>query len=465
MPRSVFLSAVLLGMSATLANAGLKEAADDVLSGDPAVAARAVETLRNAGPDGLDALFEAHKPTLAAGPGAAGAPNDRWQRVKAAIDAVGAQRDCDVSRLYWHTDLPTALAAAEKQRKPVLSLRLLGKLTDEFSCANSRFFRTALYANKQVSDYLRQHFVLHWQSVRPVPRVTIDFGDGRKLERTLTGNSIHYVLDADGRPCDALPGLYGPGAFLRELQAIEKQIAARTGQSEPARNLMALRYHQQRIQTIRAQWERDLQTLQVSIPTPARPGQPAQAAATVVNATNAGTATPVAGQGGAARFPRATAAGVLARPKGGAEFPILRALALHSIEALQAATTVDVWQQLGVLHADDAALDVASIGLIRRQNPGLDDAATAELPQQDDLPGEETQLAAMVRTFEAAMAADTVRNEFELRRTIHQWLTVGQPPELDALNDRVYAELFLTPRADPWLGLSSPETYTALENR
>ena len=55
------------------------------------------------------------------------------------------------------------------------------------------------------------------KSVRPVPKVTIDFGGGRKLERTLTGNSIHYVLDADGRPVEAIPGLYGPQAFLVQL--------------------------------------------------------------------------------------------------------------------------------------------------------------------------------------------------------------------------------------------------------
>src|SRR5207248_3012198 len=95
-----------------------------------------------------------------------------------------------------------------------LSLRLLGNLNDEFSCANSRFFRTALYANTEVSAAMRENFVLQWKSVRPVPKVTIDFGDGRVVERTITGNSIHYVLDADGRVLDALPGLYGPQAFL-----------------------------------------------------------------------------------------------------------------------------------------------------------------------------------------------------------------------------------------------------------
>ena len=34
---------------------------------------------------------------------------------------------------------------------------------------------------------------------------------------------------------------------------------------------------------------------------------------------------------------------------------------------------------------------------------------------------------------------------------------------LAAFNDRVYAELFLTPRSDPWLGLHQPSVYTAIE--
>src|SRR4029453_9263171 len=111
------------------------------------------------------------------------------------------------------TDLEQAKAEAARRGRPILSLRMLGKLTDEYSCANSRFFRTSLYSNKEISEFLRVNFVLHWQSVRPVPKVTIDFGDGRKLERTLTGNSAHYVLASDGTPLDVLPGLYSPLAF------------------------------------------------------------------------------------------------------------------------------------------------------------------------------------------------------------------------------------------------------------
>ena len=134
---------------------------------------------------------------------------------RAAVDQIGGQRTCAVSRLYWYTDLEAAKAEAKRTGRPILSLRMLGKLTDEFSCANSRFFRTALYSNAKVSQFLRDNYVLHWQSVRPVPRVTIDFGDGRKLERTLTGNSAHYVLASDGTPLDVLPGLYSPLAFLQ----------------------------------------------------------------------------------------------------------------------------------------------------------------------------------------------------------------------------------------------------------
>jgi hypothetical protein len=89
-----------------------------------------------------------------------------------------------------------------------------------------------------VSQLLREHFVLHWQSVRPVPKLTIDFGDGRKMERTLTGNSIHYVMDSDGRVIDALPGMYGPGAFRRELERISGCSGPQTPKERAPR-----RYH------------------------------------------------------------------------------------------------------------------------------------------------------------------------------------------------------------------------------
>ncbi len=41
---------------------------------------------------------------------------------------------------------------------------------------------------------------------------------------------------------------------------------------------------------------------------------------------------------------------------------------------------------------------------------------------------------------------------------------MGQVKDLDSLNERVYAELFLTPSDDPWLGLSPSSIFTAIPN-
>ena len=130
-----------------------------------------------------------------------------------------AQKDAHTSLLYWYTDLDAAIAEASRTKRPILSLRLLGRLDEELSCANSRFFRKLLYPDPQINRLLREQFVLHWESVRAVPKVTIDFGDGRRIERTLTGNSVHLVLDSRGRPVDALPGLFDRETFLRAARA------------------------------------------------------------------------------------------------------------------------------------------------------------------------------------------------------------------------------------------------------
>ena len=239
-----FLLIVLLGISFCFAKSASANTSPEVLARlavaeNSSESVPAISTLRAMGPAGLRVLFDVHKDEIARhalDPSASKAATPEWQRLAAALDAVSQQRDGYISGLYWYTDIEQAKAEARKSGKPILSLRLLGKLTDEFSCANSRFFRTALYSNREVSAYLRDHFILHWKTVRPVPRVTIDYGDGRKLERTLTGNSIHYVLDAEGRPVDALPGLYGPAAFTRGLQA--EAVSTEPGQARKRSDIL-----------------------------------------------------------------------------------------------------------------------------------------------------------------------------------------------------------------------------------
>ena len=75
-----------------------------------------------------------------------------------------------------------------------------------------------LFAHPEVRDYIAATFVPAWESVRAVPTVTIDFGSGRTLKRTVNGNVATYVCAPDGRVLDILPGLSTPEAFLQDLR-------------------------------------------------------------------------------------------------------------------------------------------------------------------------------------------------------------------------------------------------------
>ena len=92
------------------------------------------------------------------------------------------------------------------------------------------------------------------------------------------------------------------------------------------------------------------------------------------------------------------------------EVSILRAMTAAT-ESLGRNTDEAAWTKIAQLHSSLAVLDDRSIALIKRQNPAL----TGE----------------------------------ELSRLLHE---------------KVYAELFLTPDSDPWLGLFSTDVYTALDN-
>ena len=384
-----------------------------------------LEELRSMGPSGLQVLMTRYAGEIKrhiADPSLA--QDEQWQRITAELDTVAQQKNSYISGLYWHTDIENAKKASAANGKPILSLRLLGKLTDEFSCANSRFFRTVLYSNAEVSAVLRNRFVLHWQSVRPVPTVTIDFGDGRKLERTLTGNSIHYILDSQGRPIDALPGLYGPQAFLRGLTNAETFFKSLAGKTDQHRNFMLSRYYDREHNRISAAWTIDTEKIGGKKPEgfDVVPGENGQAPALFI--------------------------APLAVTKAITETSILRAMTAAT-EQLGKITDEPAWRKIAKLHASDAVLDERSISLIKRQNPALTDQ----------------EFAGLLQKFQELIALDTVRNEYLLHSKLYTWLVRGPlRDDVEKLNEQVYAKLFLTPGSDPWLGLFSTDVYTALDN-
>jgi hypothetical protein len=365
---------------------------------------------------------------------------------RAAIDQIGGQRGCAVSRLFWYTDLDAAQAAAQQTGRPILSLRMLGNLTDEFSCANSRFFRTALYTNEEISNYLRDHFVLHWKSVRPVPRVTIDFGDGRKLERTLTGNSAHYVLTSEGQPLDVLPGLYSPSAFrawLERMHGFHAEYVATTPEEQAAQ---LANFHRKRRAQVYRGWVSDVQRLGADH-------------AALVTSRIDGAIESARVTGG--ESPLAVAAARLAETNSAAETPLLR-YANFSGPWIETGANDELWQAIAKLHREEVRLDEASVGVMRREFPNA--AAAGQLAVSKRR--QEDPLLRIVRVFEDSMALDTVRNEYLLHRRVHEQFaeTDHVTGDIDTLNEWVYAELFLTPSSDPWLGLAPPDVYTALDN-
>lgn len=342
------------------------------------------------------------------------ARGDERARLAALVDRAAAQRYATVSRLYWHTDLDAARADARATGRPILSLRMLGRLDEDRSCANSRFFRVALYANRALSGWLRDRFVLHWSSERPVPRLTIDFGDGRTVETTIAGNSAHYVLDADGRVVDVLPGLMTPRAFRREL---EGALAA-------GPDLAA--YHRARLDAIAWAWG----TLEV--PGLARAG-------TTLDAAERLTVT-----------------------KAMVERPVVRAARLGGAPGDEPADSAR-WPAIGaalLAARGDAGeiLDAQSRALV-----------VALAPTDWARPGTARGAAdvdALIASFERAIVGDTGLNLTRTRAMIHAELArraeAGDARAFDDVNAWVYASVFLTPAADPWLGIATPEVFTGL---
>ena len=96
---------------------------------------------------------------------------------------------------------------------------------------------------------------------------------------------------------------------------------------------------------------------------------------------------------------------------------------------------------------------------MRRENPDAFRAGARAMTKRVV----EDPLLPLVANLQPSIAVDTVRNEYTLHREVHAWFASEQPPaDVDAFNERVYAELFLTPSSDPWLGLAPNDVYTAL---
>jgi hypothetical protein len=78
-----------------------------------------------------------------------------------------------------------------------------------------------LFSDDSVARFLNANFESVWETVRPVPIVKVDFGDGHVVTRTLNGNIATHVCSSDGQVLDTIPGIYTPAAYLSNLKQLQ----------------------------------------------------------------------------------------------------------------------------------------------------------------------------------------------------------------------------------------------------
>ncbi len=79
-----------------------------------------------------------------------------------------------------------------------------------------------LFSNDQIAQFINGSFEATWENVREVPIVTIDFGGGHVVNRTLNGNIATYLCTSSGDILDVLPGIYEPVTYRSALEEFVK---------------------------------------------------------------------------------------------------------------------------------------------------------------------------------------------------------------------------------------------------
>lgn len=153
-----------------------------------------------------------------------------------AVHANGKKRVTTVGGIEWRNSLQDALAESKRTGKPVLLLSMFGRIDEAMPCANARTLRATLFKEKEFKNLVTQDVIPAWEMVRPVPKVEIDFGNGKKLVRTVRGNAVMYLVNSKGKVFDAFPGVYTKSDFMPRVR---ESIATLAKADERAVN----RYH------------------------------------------------------------------------------------------------------------------------------------------------------------------------------------------------------------------------------
>jgi hypothetical protein len=100
-----------------------------------------------------------------------------------------------------------------------------------------------LFSQADVANFITSTFEPVWESVRAVPLVRIDFGNGKVLTRTLNGNIATSVCTADGQVLDILPGIYTKTAYIDQLSQFRLLARYVDQQGKDQRAVRLREYH------------------------------------------------------------------------------------------------------------------------------------------------------------------------------------------------------------------------------
>jgi hypothetical protein len=248
------------------------------------------------------------------------------------------------------------------------------------------------------------------------------------MVRTITGNSAHYVVTADGLVIDALPGMVGPRLFLDWIERMDQlfQEAAKLPNPTEASEVMR-QYH-------------------------SRFGSPALVAS--LNSNDAANqvernSNPIASSNGQEKNAINVEKIRLTASKGVFEQPMVKQVAPGQTNINAIAKRIESFN-----HPDSSAvvdLSSASIALIAAENT----KATNQAKESDSMNR-------LLANFKQTIADDEKQNEQVFHKTIHGWLAETPQIDLETLNNRIYEQLFEMPSDDPWLGLASSDYYSGL---
>jgi len=132
-------------------------------------------------------------------------------------------RKTTVNGSQWYNSFADAQLEAKKTGKPILFLSMFGHLDEDMPCANARTLRATLFKDPEFKKLIGTEVIPAWEMVREVPHITINLGDGKKINRTARGNAVMYLCNPDGKVVDAYPGIYTSKDFLPAIhESIEK---------------------------------------------------------------------------------------------------------------------------------------------------------------------------------------------------------------------------------------------------